>query len=212
MSWLISTIVTGVTAFVATNIDDIVILMLLFTQTNASFHRKHIVAGQYLGFSALLLASLPGFFGGLVVPKAWLGLLGVVPIAIGISHLINPDQEQDLQAVPTSFSSTKVPIVTGLFTPQIYHVAAITIANGGDNIGIYVPLFANTNLVGLGVLLAVFFTLIAVWCYIAFQLTRHPRIAPILTRYGKRAVPFVLIALGIFILIESHTYQLLPWF
>jgi cadmium resistance transport/sequestration family protein len=213
MSWLISTIVAGATAFVATNIDDIVILMLFFAQENANFHRKHIITGQYLGFSALILASLPGFLGGLIVPKAWIGLLGLAPIAIGISHLIHPNHEQELQAVSTDPSSTKAPMsIATLLAPQTYHVAAVTIANGGDNIGIYVPLFANTNLIGLGVLLAVFFTLVAVWCYIAFQLTRHPRIAPILTRYGRRIVPFVLIALGIFILIESHSYQLLPWF
>jgi cadmium resistance transport/sequestration family protein len=212
MSWLISTIVAGVTAFVATNIDDIVILMLFFAQ-GATLHRKHIITGQYLGFSVLILASLSGFLGGLIIPKAWIGLLGFVPIAIGISHLVNPEHEQDLQAVSTDANPTKIPMIaTSLLAPQTYHVAAVTIANGGDNIGIYVPLFANTNLIGLGVLLAVFFTLVAVWCYIAFQLTRHPRIAPILTRYGRRTVPFVLIALGIFILVESHSYQLLPWF
>lgn len=212
MSWLISTIVTGVTAFVATNIDDIVILMLFFAQGNANLHRKHIVAGQYLGFSALILASLPGFFGGLMVPKVWIGLLGFAPIAIGISHLIKPNYENELQTV-SPVLPTKAPLLaTSFIAPHTYHVAAVTIANGGDNIGIYVPLFASTNLVGLSILIAVFFTLIAIWCYIAFQLTRHPRIAPILTRHGKRVVPFVLIALGIFILVERHTYQLLPWF
>jgi cadmium resistance protein CadD (predicted permease) len=72
MSELISAIFAGVTAFIATNLDDLVILMLFFAQTNAVFRPKHIMVGQYLGFGALILASLPGFFGGLMVPKPWI--------------------------------------------------------------------------------------------------------------------------------------------
>ena len=63
MSGLVTAIPTGLTAFSATNIDDIVILTLFFSQVNAAFRRRHIVVGQYLGFGTLVLASLPGFFG-----------------------------------------------------------------------------------------------------------------------------------------------------
>jgi cadmium resistance protein CadD (predicted permease) len=63
-------------------------LTIFFSQVNATFRRRHIVIGQYLGFTALIIASLPGFFGGLIVPKAWIGILGLVPIAIGVSQLV----------------------------------------------------------------------------------------------------------------------------
>src|SRR6476469_2184456 len=100
MSWFATAIIAGFTSFAATNIDDIIILMLFFAQVNSSFRPKHIVSGQYLGFTVLILASLPGFFGGLIVPKAWIGLLGLLPIAIGISHLVKRDNEEnDVQAV-----------------------------------------------------------------------------------------------------------------
>jgi cadmium resistance protein CadD (predicted permease) len=100
MSWFAAAIIAGVISFVATNIDDIVILMLFFAQINASFRARHIVIGQYLGFTALIVASLPGFFGGLIVPKAIIGLLGVVPIAIGIKQLVNrEDEENEVQTV-----------------------------------------------------------------------------------------------------------------
>jgi len=62
MNELVAAIGTGVTAFTATNIDDIVILLLFFSQVNASFRRHHIVVGQYLGFTVLVIFSLPGFF------------------------------------------------------------------------------------------------------------------------------------------------------
>jgi cadmium resistance transport/sequestration family protein len=211
MSWWIQAAIAGSTAFIATNVDDILILMLFFSQTNSSFRRRHIVVGQYLGFIALVIASLPGFFGGLIIPRAWIGLLGFVPIAIGISHLIN-NQEDELEIQTVSDSDT---IAKGLFVaiaPQTYKVAAVTFANGGDNIGIYVPLFASSNLANLAVICLTFLVLIGVWCYIAYRLTRHKAIAGVLTKYGERVVPFVLIGLGIFILLESETYQLLPSF
>lgn len=212
MSELISAIFAGVTAFIATNLDDLVILMLFFAQINAVFRPKHIVVGQYLGFGALILASLPGFFGGLIVPKPWIGLLGLVPIAIGLYQLIHPEDENEVQTVANDFQSTiKLPILSalGLLAPQSYQVAAVTIANGGDNIGIYVPLFAASSAASLGVILSVFFVLVGVWCYVAYQLARHPIVARVLTRYGAAIVPFVLIGVGIFILIDSETYRLL---
>ena len=217
MSWFAAAIIAGITSFVATNIDDIVILMLFFAQVNSTFRPRHIVVGQYLGFAALIAASLPGFFGGLIVPKAWIGLLGLVPIAIGISHLVKRDnQENEVQAVSAEFSgqsnSSPVSKLASVFNPQIFNVAAVTVANGGDNIGIYLSLFASSDLPSLAVILAVFFVMVGVWCYVAYWLTRQKAIASVLTRYGKAVVPFVLIGLGIFILIDSGTYRLLPLF
>ena len=224
MSWFAGAIIAGITSFAATNIDDIVILMLFFAQVNSTFRRRHIVIGQYLGFTVLIFTSLPGFFGGLIVPKAWIGILGLVPIAIGVSRLVNRDKdeqdeqdEQDVQAMSGEFNRSRadtsvLSILGSLLNPQTFNVAAVTFANGGDNIGIYVPLFASCDLASLGVILTVFFLLIGVWCYIAYRLTRQPAVAHVLTRYGKAIVPFVLIALGVFILIESGTYRLLPSF
>jgi cadmium resistance transport/sequestration family protein len=218
MNRLTGAIITGITTFAATNIDDIFILTIFFGQVNATFRRRHIVAGQYLGFTALVIASLPGFFGGLIVPRAWIGILGLVPIAIGISHLVNQEKdENEVQAVSGEFNRLKANTSVGfslasLLSPQTYNVAAVTFANGGDNIGIYVPLFASSNLVSLVVILSVFFVLIGVWCYMAYLLTRQPAVAHVLTHYSKAIAPFVLICLGIYILIESGTYQLLPQF
>lgn len=216
MSWFAAAIIAGVSSFVATNIDDIVILMLFFAQVSATFRPRHIVFGQYLGFTALIIASLPGFFGGLIVPKSIIGLLGFVPIAIGIKQLLSREnQENDVQAVSDEFnreSNSIVSKIRNLFNPQIFNVAAVTIANGGDNIGIYLPLFASSDLPSLAVILAVFFLSIAILCYVAYLLTRQRAIANVLTRYTQAIVPFVLIGLGIFILIESGTYRLLPSF
>ena len=214
MSWFAAAIIAGVTSFVATNIDDMVISMLFFAQVNANFRPRHIFVGKYLGFAALVAASLPGFFGGLIVPKAIIGLLGFVPIAIGIKHLVSRgNQENEVQAVSGEFnreSNSPVSKLANLFNPQIFNVAAVTVANGGDNIGIYLPLFASSDLRSLAVILAVFLVMVGVWSYVAYRLTRQRAIANILTRYSQALVPFILIGLGIFILIDSGTYRLLP--
>lgn len=218
MNSLFGVAIAAVTAFAATNIDDIVILMLLFTQVNNKFTPRQIVIGQYLGFTVLIVASLPGFFGGMLLPKAWVGLLGLLPLAIGINHLWkSEDTEKQVQGVSLPYSTAhfKLPFIsslTSLLAPGTYQVAAVTIANGGDNISIYVPLFASSNLLSLIVILVLFFSLVSVWCYIAYWLSRHRAIAPVLTRYSDRIVPFVLIGLGIYILVESETYRLIPYF
>jgi cadmium resistance protein CadD (predicted permease) len=82
-------------------------------------------------------------------------------------------------------------------------VAAVTVANGSDNIGIYVPLFASTTFESILIILCVFFLLLGVWCYTAYKLAHQPVIAQVLARYVNTLVPFVLIGLGIFIVLES---------
>ncbi|MDX2098359.1 MAG: cadmium resistance transporter [Leptolyngbyaceae cyanobacterium bins.59] len=218
MGSIFSAFITGFTAFAATNIDDLVILMVFFSQINDRFRPRHIVIGQYVGFVALLLACLPGFFSGLFIPKAWIGWLGLVPIAIGLKHLW--DGNEDTPSIQMVSQETKVDRSspenlfqrTSQLNSQIYHVAAVTFANGGDNIGIYVPLFASSNLLSLVIILGVFLGLVAVWCWVAYFLTKHSAIAPLLSRYAHRIVPFVLVGLGLYILIESGAYRLLPVF
>ncbi|MFB2833427.1 cadmium resistance transporter [Floridanema evergladense] len=208
-------ITEGIIAFAATNIDDIIILLLLFSQLGENFRRRNIIIGQYLGFAVLVAASLPGYFGGLVVKQEWIGLLGLLPIAIGIKQLIDRNKDTaQVQTVSNDFqqnlpSNSLIAFILSIFNPKTYQVAAITIANGGDNISIYIPLFAGQNLNDLLVILGVFFIMVGVWCGIAYSLTLHPNIAYLLSRYGKPIVPFVLIGLGLFIMYERGTFEIL---
>lgn len=210
-SELLQTIIRAVTSFAASNLDDIIVVTIFFSQVNASFRPRHIVLGQYLGFMAIILLSLPGFFGGLFLPESWIGLLGFVPIGIGLHQLWEKDDGDMVQDVTCKLdepSSLPSRLLAGLLVPQVYHVAAVTIANGGDNIGIYMPLFASSSLAELLVILSTFLVMVAVWCGLARYFADHPALAPILTRYGHMLVPYVLIGLGLFILIDSGSYQL----
>ncbi|MEA5622552.1 cadmium resistance transporter [Nostoc sp. UHCC 0251] len=217
MSKLGTTFSEGIIAFIATNIDDIIILLIFFSQVDVNFRRRHILLGQYLGFAAIIIASLPGFFGGLVVQREWIGLLGLLPIAIGTQQLVSRKEETTtVQTVSSDFkqptpTNPVLSFILNILHPQTYKVAAVTVANGGDNISIYIPLFAGHGLASLGVILSIFFIMVGVWCAIAYFLSRQPTIAYILSRYGKAIIPFVLIGLGLFIMYERGTFTLLPW-
>jgi len=207
MEWFIGTVAIAFTAFTATNIDDILILTIFFAQVDAKFRPRHILIGQYLGFAVVILASLPGYFGSLIIDHKWIGLLGFLPIVIGLKELLKKPEEITVKRC-VIFTTNQSPLIA----PQTYHVAAVTFANSGDNIGIYIPLFASSNVISLSITIATFLLLIAVWCYAAYQFSTHPAIAKFLSQYSNAIVPFVLIALGIYILYESDTYQLLPFF
>ena len=203
MDELVTAVPTGLVAFTATNIDDIVMLTLFFSQVNAVFRSRHVVVGQYLGFGALVVASLPGFFGGLIVPRAWIGMLGAIPIAFGISRLLNTEAQESEVEITQSDRSTWL----NFLSPQAFNVAAVTVANGSDNISIYAPLFASSSLESLLVILSTFFLMVGVWCVVAYKLTRMGAIADTLTRYGNYLAPFVLIGLGVLILVDSHVLE-----
>jgi cadmium resistance protein CadD (predicted permease) len=118
-----------------------------------------------------------------------------------LNRLVNleEDDSDEHSAIPSSVSFP----IRSLLSPQTYSVAAITFANGGDNVGIYMPLFASTQLTSLLVILSVFFVLVGVWCYSAYLLTHQKAIALIIDRYGNSLVPFLLIGLGVYIALDS---------
>ncbi|MEH2173113.1 cadmium resistance transporter [Nostoc sp.] len=203
MSELVTEITTGAIAFIATNIDDIVILLLFFSQINANFRPRHIVAGQFLGFTVLLILSLSGLFGGLVLSKNWIGLLGLLPMSIGISSLVNQEEDSSKEVLAAT-EEAEASTITSFLSPQAYSVAVVTIANGSDNISVYVPLFASCNLENFLVIIGLFFLLLGVWCYVAYKLINNRVLADVLTHYINNLVPFILIGLGVFIVLKSE--------
>ncbi|MFB2894557.1 cadmium resistance transporter [Aerosakkonemataceae cyanobacterium BLCC-F50] len=202
MSGLLTTIITGVTAFCATNIDDLAILLLLFSQKNPSFRYQQILFGQYMGFTILVITSLPGFLGRLVITQYAIGLLGFIPIILGLDRLLNKKDELSEVELPTELSINS--ILNNLISPQTYTVAALTIANGTDNISVYVPLFAHSSFSNLLVIISIFFWLLGVWCYAAQKLKDNLTVARLLTSYCNSFVAVFLIILGIFIVLDSQ--------
>lgn len=215
MTWLISTLMTGIAAAIATTFDDNFYLTLFFGKVNRHFRPQHIILGEYLGFSALIAISLLGFVSRLIISPTWIGLLGFLPIFIGISQLLSRKEEEEQSIVINVTEETHQPrfrhksLWANLRDPQTYEVSAVTIANGGNNLGIYIPLFASTTLPSLGIILFVLYLTIGVWCFLSYNLTRHLQLARFLSRYVRKVFPFVLIWIGFSIVMENQSYQLL---
>jgi len=185
----------GISSFIATNIDDIFVLMLFFSTSN--FPKTQIVVGQYLGIGLLVVIGTSGSLIALVVPHFIIGLLGLVPISIGIMKLVH------LKKNNNSKSEETIPVSRWTHLPMLT-VAAVTFSNGGDNIGIYTPLFAKYSSAGKVIFISIIFMFMTgIWCVIAYYLVRHPLIASRIRKSGHIIFPCVLIALGIYILISS---------
>lgn len=217
MNWVEGTIMTGAAVALATTFDDNLYLTVFFGKVNRTFRPHHVVIGEYVGFTVLVCVSLLGFLGRLVISEIWIGLLGLLPIMIGVSQLLNRDEDGDtIQTVSGSLKlsserprRSKNSIWSTLRDPLTYRVSAVTIANGGNNIGIYVPLFAASTLPSLGVILSICYAAIGLWCFLSYQLTRQPAIAFVIARYARKVFPFILIWLGLRIVISNESYRLL---
>ncbi|MGA4730290.1 cadmium resistance transporter [Micromonospora taraxaci] len=185
---LFSTAAGAAVVFAATDIDDIVILTLFFVAARTTGRPRpwQIVAGQYVGIGALALASAVVAAGLLVVPDPWTGLLGLLPIVLGVRALRRSDEDD----TPT--------VVTG--TPG---VAGVTIANGADNVAVYVPVFRALGVADSAVFLLVFVLLIALWCAVGAWLGGHPRVVRLVERAGHWLVPTIFIGIGVVILVSS---------
>jgi len=143
-----------------------------------------VVAGTYLGIGALYAASIVAAFFAAAIPSGYVALLGLVPLALGLQLLFTkrgPDQPP--------------PAAQGVLA-----VAGINLAAGGDNVGVYTPLFATTAGETIAIYGAVFALLTGALCWAAHRLVTHPALGAPLRRWGPRLVPWVLVALGLGIL------------
>jgi len=191
---MIGTIVAAAGLFAATNIDDLVVLTVLFVASaRGALPGWKVVAGQYAGFVTLVAISVVAAAGLTIVPDKWVGFLGLIPLAIGIYGLVRTlrrggDDDDDDDATSA----------VGLLG-----VAGITIANGADNISLYTPVFRTNPVQDTVVTIIVFLVLVAVWCLIARFIGTSKTVSELLERVEHWLVPAVFIGLGLYILIES---------
>ena len=187
----------GIAAFVSTNIDDLFILLVFFSTPR--FPSLQIVLGQYIGMGSLLSVSIAGSLIALVLPRNLIGLIGLLPIAIGIKELMElykKGSEEDYEKLTKKLQTKKIqlPLLT---------VAAVTFS-GGEEIGVYTALFATNNeAAAIITLISVVMVLTALWCFLAYYFVKHSFLADLFRRIGSRVLPVVLIGLGIYILADA---------
>jgi cadmium resistance protein CadD (predicted permease) len=193
----------AVVLFISTDLDDVFVLLGFFADPR--FRIRQIVAGQFIGIAILYAVSVVGSWVSLVMRPAFVGLLGLVPITMGLKSAWELWNSSD-RSEQVSYR------VSPAGRANIAAVIAMTIANGGDNVSVYIPLFALRSGPNIALMGVVFGIMTALWLNVAYWLTRHRTIGAQVRRYTRVLMPFVFIALGVFILYQAGTVQLLHGF
>jgi cadmium resistance protein CadD (predicted permease) len=164
-----------------------------------------IVAGQYLGFAALLSIAIAAAYGATFLSESAIACLGVLPLALGLraaweAWRARRDRRRGAGDEPERRDEPD--------RRETRQVAAITFANGSDDIGAYVPVFAKAGVAGISVYAVVFLILVGAWCAAGWYFATRPAVAGLIGRWGHVLHPMVLIALGLFILIQGRAFGL----
>lgn len=162
----------------------------------------NIYLGQFLGSVSLILLSLLFAFVLDYIPsKEILGLLGLIPIFLGLKVLLLGDSDGESIAKEGLRKDNK---------NLIFLVAMITFAScGADNIGVFVPYFTTLNLANLIVALLTFLVMIYLLVFSAQKLAQVPSVGETLEKYSRWFVAVVYLGLGIYILIENNSFYML---
>lgn len=92
---------------------------------------------------------------------------------------------------------------------KILAFTSLTVAMGGDNLGIYIPYFTGKSLIEISISLVVFALGILILCKLSQNLASISAIGETVEKYEKVIVPVVFIGLGLYILIENGTINYL---
>lgn len=196
------TIISVIGVYISTSIDYLIILIILFAQLSQNKQKWHIYAGQYLGTGLLVGASLVAAYVVNFVPEEWMvGLLGLIPIYLGIRFaIVGEDAEEEEEEIIERLEQSKA-------NQLFWTVTLLTIASGGDNLGIYIPYFASLDWSQTLVALLVFVIGIIIFCEISRVLSSIPLIFETIEKYERIIVPLVFILLGLYIMYENGTIE-----
>jgi cadmium resistance protein CadD (predicted permease) len=192
-----ATLLSAFSAFTVTNIDEIVLLALFFADPR--LRPPAVAAGHFLGIAAVVALSVLAGLAAMTVPHTLTRLLGVIPLGLGVYELVRQlrgrdDDDDDDDAAELAQKRVS-------FASQTLAVAGVAIANGSDNLSVYIPMFAARP-DAIPLYLAVFGVLTVLLCLVGYALAQNPLVGSKIRRYGQRALPIVLILVGIEILVS----------
>ena len=200
--FMIQNVVTSIILYSGTAVDLLIILMLFFAKRKSRKDIINIYLGQFLGSGSLILLSLLFAFVLNYIPsKEILGLLGLIPIFLGLKVLLLGDSDGEAIAKEGLRKDNK---------NLIFLVAMITFAScGADNIGVFVPYFTTLNLANLIVALLTFLVMIYLLVFSAQKLAQVSSVGETLEKYSRWFIAVVYLGLGIYILIENNSFDML---
>jgi cadmium resistance transport/sequestration family protein len=187
-------LLSAIVVFISTSIDDLVLLIIFHSQATTRVQRISILVGQILGIGVLVGISLVGSYLASRMLEGWvIGLLGFIPIILGIRAMLSKEESKE-EATRTGRKSL------------LATVTLVTIASGGDNLGIYIPWFATLDGAYLGLTMLVFLVFTLIFWSLGYLLANQSHIKTLLSRFSAVLVPVVFLLLGLVILSENGTF------
>ena len=194
MEELVAIVGVALTAFVSTNTDNLVLLSMLLGQGGQ--RRASVLLGYVASIATIALLGLVAARLADGLPDAALGWLGLIPLTMGLVRLRRALAPSSSAAAGATAASS---------TLGFAGVAALMLSNGSDTLGVLLPLFAETP-EPLTYVIAVTVVLASLlWYALARWIAGHPWVRARLGEVERWLVPILLIAVGLYILIDSPT-------
>ncbi len=181
--------------YVATNLDNLVLLASLLS------HYRNNTAAVVAGYlTCMLILGVVSFWIGTFadyISVESLGLLGLVPIYIGVISLVRLRYGQPKLVLMES-------AVGGLHT--VFVATLITqLSNGVDTIVTFGALFADSK-AAADLLIAITLAVMAViFALVGLYAVQLPAMSDWIKRYAHRVTPFIFIFVGFYVLINTNT-------
>ncbi len=191
---MVEAVLSSVVVFVATSVDELVVLTTIFAYAERRGAVAQVYAGQLISQAALLTISLLAAIGIETVSQKGIGLLGILPIVLGIRILLAGDDEDQAQETASRLGSDAGFTLT---------VALIAIGGGSEEVAVFIPFLGSLATPDLVVALATLMLLVPVWCRVSQAVASIKRIQGWITRYQRIFVPVVFIGLGAFVIVDS---------
>jgi cadmium resistance protein CadD (predicted permease) len=181
---ILSVIIVAILAFLGTMFDNFFAFSAQLIVTDEKRVRR-VSYAQAFGVATLLVLS--GGIGSLLtpVPLPWVGLLCLAPWALALHAWRNRKKEP-----------------REIFRRGALTTFAMTLALGGDNLGVWIPLLRADGIAHAFVSVAVFAVLELLFLVSAQAFTRHPRVVTWGTKHAPSFMPWLYFGLGVLVLIE----------
>lgn len=218
---MLSLALLAIAAYVATNIDNLFVLLAFLAE--AGRERRRVIVGQFAGSLALIGAAILAAALLTRLPTGYVGLLGILPIGVGLAKAwerFGPGRSSAASfgsgsANPASFGSGSANPASASAPPTSvrggsswWTVACVAVANGSDNIAVYVPLYASHSHAGGMFISLVFIVMIGLWCAAAVWLVEHSLLGAPIRRYGTALLPLILLVIGVSVIVGNDTLRI----
>ena len=142
---------------------------------------------------------LAAVIAGTIIDPGLLGYLGIIPIVLGLRLLY---RQFGTRGEPSS--SARIDTRSGWLA-----TAMLLAGNSGDTLAVFLPLFAESDLRYIGVAVALYVAMALAWGALALGVSSNLARARQLVRLGEYLVPWVMLAAGSYVLLDTATDSLI---